>query len=229
MALKNALVPALSTWIGVTAATFAVDETSFWSVVSRESVVGDEDGCAGEPSEIAMINGPLLPAPKFSDIRSYAWRAVVDFDSAAVSCWPRVSDSSGIVSGIRIASATSPAITGCLAMSLANVAHMPWCTSSPVGGWRTRSELIRGPRIASTAGSSVKAASTATTTAIAAIRPIVVTSGIPATANETSAIVTVQPAKNTAPPEVAAARAIDSSISRPSSNPRMCRVTMNSA
>ena len=72
-----------------------------------------------------------------------------------------------------------------------------------------------GPAIASTAGSSVSAASTATTTAIAAIRPIVVTSGMPATASETSAIVTVQPAKNTAPPEVAAARAIDSSIAQP--------------
>ena len=75
-----------------------------------------------------------------------------------------------------------------------------------------------GPTIASVAGSSVSAASTATTTAIAAISPSVVTSGIFATASETSAIVTVPPAKNTAPPEVAAARAIDSSIDRPSSS-----------
>ena len=42
-------------------------------------------------------------------------------------------------------------------------------------------------------------------------------------------IVTVQPAKNTAPPEVAAARAIDSCSSSPSFSPRKCRVTMNSA
>jgi len=75
----------------------------------------------------------------------------------------------------------------------------------------------------------VSAASTATTTAIAAIRPIVVTSGMFATASETSAIVTVPPAKNTAPPEVDVARAIDSSISRPSPRPRKWRVTMNSA
>ena len=66
-------------------------------------------------------------------------------------------------------------------------------------------------------------------TAIAAIRPIVVTSGMPATASETSAIVTVPPAKVTAPPEVATARAIDSCNSRPSFMPRKCRVTMNSA
>src|ERR1700679_73443 len=75
IALKNALVPALSTWIGVTAATPAVDDTSFWSVVSRGSVARgslceldeppldeeeledpdplelDEAGCAGEPNE----------------------------------------------------------------------------------------------------------------------------------------------------------------------------------
>ena len=38
IALKNALVPALSTWIGVTAATPGVDATSFWSVTSRGSV-----------------------------------------------------------------------------------------------------------------------------------------------------------------------------------------------
>ena len=88
---------------------------------------------------------------------------------------------------------------------------------------------MRGPRIPNIAGNSVSAASTATTTAIAAISPIVVTSGICATASDTSAIVTVQPANNTAPPDVAAARAIDSRNSSPSSSPRKCRVTINSA
>ncbi len=67
------------------------------------------------------------------------------------------------------------------------------------------------------------------TTAMAAIRPIVVTSGIPATASDTRAMVTVPPANDTAPPEVATARAIDSRSSRPSFRPRKCRVTMNSA
>ena len=83
--------------------------------------------------------------------------------------------------------------------------------------------------IASIAGSRVSAARTAMTTATAAISPIVVTSGMPATASDTSAIVTVPPANDTAPPEVAAARAIDSRSSRPSFMPRKCRVTMNSA
>ncbi len=93
-----------------------------------------------------------------------------------------------------------------------------------------RSELIRGPTSDSTAGSRVSAASTATTTAIAAIKPIVVTSGMPATASEASAIVTVAPAKNTAPPEVAADagdRLVH--IGSPSFIPRKWRVTMNSA
>ena len=67
---------------------------------------------AGVPRLTATISGPLMPAPKFFGSRSYALRAVVDVDSAAMSCWPRFSDSSGIVSGIRIASAASPAIHG---------------------------------------------------------------------------------------------------------------------
>jgi hypothetical protein len=73
-----------------------------------------------------------------------------------------------------------------------------------------------GPRIARKAGRSVSAAQTATATAMAAIRPIVVTSGIWATASETSAIVTVQPAKKTAPPEVATDREMDSFMGNPS-------------
>ena len=83
--------------------------------------------------------------------------------------------------------------------------------------------------MASSAGSRVSAASTATTTAIAAISPIVVTSGMLATASDTSAIVTVLPANATAPPDVATARASDSRTSRPLASPRKCRVTMNSA
>jgi hypothetical protein len=88
---------------------------------------------------------------------------------------------------------------------------------------------MRDPTIASSAGSSVTAASTATTTAIPAISPMFVTSGMLATASDTSAIVTVLPAKTTAPPEVATALAIDSRNSNPSCMPRKCRVTMNSA
>src|SRR5262249_58393411 len=87
----------------------------------------------------------------------------------------------------------------------------------------TRSELMCGPSAPSIAGSSVDAAQTATTTAIAAVKPRVETSGIPAKASEQSAITTVKPANTTAPPAVAVARAIDSRISIPSPSWRLWR------
>ncbi len=86
-----------------------------------------------------------------------------------------------------------------------------------------------GPRAPSIAGSSVVAAKTATITAIAAVKPRVLTRGIPAKASEQSAITTVKPAKTTAPPAVAAARAIDSCRSMPSRSCSLCRVTMKRA
>ncbi len=55
------------------------------------------------------------------------------------------------------------------------------------------------------------------------------TNGMPENTSETSAITTVMPAKTTAPPAVAAERAIDSRISMPSLSWSLCRVTMNSA
>ncbi len=64
-----------------------------------------------------------------------------------------------------------------------------------------------GPSAPSIAGSRVAAAKTATTTAIAAVKPSVVTSGMPAKASEQRAMTTVKPAKTTAPPAVAVARA----------------------
>ena len=224
IALKNAVVPALSTWIGVTPTTPGEDATSFCSVCSRGSLVP----LAGVRSDTATISGPFTPGPKFCEIWSYARRAVVDVDSAPTSCWPSVSESNGMISGTRIARPASPANSGCLATGAAHRDHNPpfWCSGSTC---RTSRAVMRGPRIASTAGSSVSAASTATTTATAAIRPIVVTSGMPATASDTSATVTVQPANVTAPPEVATARAIASLTGRSAWIPRKWRVTMNRA
>ncbi len=73
------------------------------------------------------------------------------------------------------------------------------------------------------------AAPTAITTAIAAVKPSVLTSGMPAKASEQSAITTVKPAKTTAPPAVAVARATDSRSSIPSFSCSLWRVTMKSA
>ena len=56
-----------------------------------------------------------------------------------------------------------------------------------------------------------------------------VTSGMSDTASEHSAITTVPPAKTTAPPAVAVARATDSCISMPCRSWSLWRVTMNSA
>ncbi len=86
-----------------------------------------------------------------------------------------------------------------------------------------------GPSAPSIAGSSVAAAKTATTTAIAAVKPSVETSGMPAKASEQRAMITVKPAKTTAPPAVATARAIDSLSSIPSRSWILCLVTMKSA
>src|SRR5215469_17297957 len=148
------MVPALSIWTGVTAATPGVCDTSFSSVCSRGSLARgslfaepwelaepleelvelleeelaellEEDACAGEPSETATSSGPFTPGPKLPVIWSYAWRAVVDLDSAATSVCPRVRDSTGIASGMRIASAASVEITGRLATPAAQRAHAP--------------------------------------------------------------------------------------------------------
>ena len=218
------MVPALSSWIAPTATTPDVEDTSFWSVANRESVVL----VAGEPSLTAIRSGPFDPGPKYLVVRSYAWRIVVDSDMAALSCCPRFSESSGIVSGIRMTRATAPLQAGCLAIPAAHFAHNPLLAADSEYGGRTRSALIRVPSMPSTAGRSVRAASTAATTEIAAISPIALTCGMFATSSDRRAIVTVVPAKNTAPPEVATAREIDSSIGRPSLIPRKWRVTMNS-
>src|SRR5689334_8625072 len=144
IALKKAVVPALLIWTGVTATTPGVCETSFSSVCSRGSLARGslpaepwelaescelaellEEACAGDPSDTAMSSGPFTPAPKLSEIWSYARRAVVDVDSAATSFCPRVSDSSGTASGIRIARATRVETTGCRTTPAAHRAHAP--------------------------------------------------------------------------------------------------------
>ncbi len=92
-----------------------------------------------------------------------------------------------------------------------------------------RSRSIRSPTIPRIAGSSVIAPRTATATTRAEVYPSVVTSGMPTTASDSSATITVEPANTTAPPELAVARAIDSPVSIPSRRCSRCRVTMNSA
>ena len=71
--------------------------------------------------------------------------------------------------------------------------------------------------------------STAMATAIAAATPMTVRKGMPATERPSSAMITVIAANTTAEPDVATARAADSSGSRPCFNWSWCREMMNSA
>ena len=89
-----------------------------------------------------------------------------------MSFWPRLSERSGIARGMRIASAASPARIGRRA-TRGRTSTSPGPPAACRWRPRTRSELMCGPAIASVADSSVIAASTATTTEIAAIRPMV--------------------------------------------------------
>ena len=71
--------------------------------------------------------------------------------------------------------------------------------------------------------------STATATAMAAATPMIVRNGMPATARPSSAMITVIAANTTAEPEVATARAADSSGSMPCFSWSWWREMMNSA
>ena len=155
---------------------------------------------------------------------------MVDFGRALRSFWPSSSWKIGIARTTSTASAASAERQGRSATPRAQ-RRQP-CGSLSSGSALvpgTRSESMWGPSAPSIAGSRVAAAQTATTTAIAAVKPSVLTSGMPAKASEQSAITTVKPAKTTAPPAVAVARAIDSRSSIPSPSCSLWRVTMKSA
>lgn len=89
--------------------------------------------------------------------------------------------------------------------------------------------MMRIPAKPSTAGSSVSAISTATTTAKAAPRPMVVSMLMPMMLRPARAITTVRPANTTAEPAVPSARPAASSGSWPSRISLRYRETMNRA
>ncbi len=126
---------------------------------------------------------------------------------------------SGIAATARIPVATSRLATGRAMTRRATMAQKPWVRSTSC--WRrrnrtgTRSAFTRSPMTASSAGSSVSEAATATSTTTIApaamLRKIVVGfSSIPA-----SASTTVIPEKNTARLAVAPAALMAASLSRP--------------
>ena len=93
----------------------------------------------------------------------------------------------------------------------------------------TRSALIRWPRMPSSAGTSVIEVSTAYTTEMPVTQPSVRSSGNPASRSALSAMMTVPPAKTTAPPELATVRRTDSCTGTPSASRRRWRDSRNSA
>ena len=92
---------------------------------------------------------------------------------------------------------------------------------------RKRSRLP--PNTASSAGSSVIAASIVAATVIALASPSADTNGIPMRNRLSSATITVEPATTTDRPAVATAIGIDSAGSCPVNMPSRCRVTISSA
>jgi len=133
---------------------------------------------------------------------------------------------------IAAAAPTTPAIAGTPS------APRPPATAPPATASRTNARIVpprrihgqftQSPSNASSAGSSVIDASTATTTAIADAWPSTVISETPDTASESRAITTVMPANATALPDVAAAWPIASWVLMPSWRAERARVTMNS-
>ena len=112
----------------------------------------------------------------------------------------------------------------------ANGARAPGAGSPSVSSAaRPLRPSTRRPVNPSSAGSSVSATSTATTTVLAAPRPIAVRNGMLTTNRPARAMTTVRPAKTTALPAVATARPAASSPSRPLSSSCRNLEVMNSA
>jgi hypothetical protein len=92
-----------------------------------------------------------------------------------------------------------------------------------------RTESMRWPAKPISAGRRVSDPAAMIATVMAHIRPMLVTSGMPAMARPMMAITTVMPAKSTAEPDVAMARPAASSTDCPCVRCSRWRVTMNSA
>jgi len=117
-----------------------------------------------------------------------------------------------MISGTRMAAATRVQTHGYRVTRPAHRFHRP-ARSGLLLGRRNAGSLPPNrcrPSSDMTAGSSDRAASTAVSTATAVTRPRVVTSGISATASDTSAMITVVPANTIALPAVATDSAIAS-------------------
>ncbi|OUE29465.1 hypothetical protein BFL35_14755 [Clavibacter michiganensis] len=107
-------------------------------------------------------------------------------------------------------------------------AASPGCAARPASAAAARSRFrsTRVPARPSTAGVSVMATSTATSTHTAPTVPISARNGTPVMLRARSATITVDPANTTAVPEVPVASPIDSRTPVPASICFRCRLTM---
>ena len=155
------------------------------------------------------MSGPLNPAPNPSDSRSVALAAVVSGTGglARLRLIPKV----GIAS--NPSPRTDASKTG-TRRRITNLAHREpapsdcfRCVSSPPDASSRRSDrlMTRDPANPSVAGSSVSEITTATATANAAARPMLVRNGMFTTNSPANAMSTVNPANTTAEPAVPAA------------------------
>ena len=153
----------------------------------RGSIAPDLLGASAAPSVTAISNGPLHARSEV--LRDQVVRLPGRSGGRQRGLCP-VARGSATAAGSSAGSGSASAASAGDPRGRLAISCRPLRPQRPLGllvvGWRCEpaSEWIWGPTIARKAGSSVSAASTATTTAIAAIRPIVVTSGIPATASE---------------------------------------------
>ncbi len=165
--------------------------------------------CSGRGAPWASTtttSGALKPGPKPSLTRSYALRASVPTACEPPPGRPRSRLAAGTA---RVPSPARPmSRTGSGRRTTKRAQRSPMVVLPLVRSARfqTGSRSMARPTKPSTAGSSVIATRTATTTAPEAARPITVRNGTPATASPASATTTVRPAKTTALPAVAVAR-----------------------
>ena len=144
------------------------------------------------------------------------------------SGWPRRMSSTGIASAPSARTDSTTAGTRCrVSRPTQRAPSVGLAARGPVSKFLPFA--IRAPANPSSAGTSVSETATATATVPAAASPIAVMNGIPTTASEARAITTVAPAKTTALPAVATARAADSSGSIPANSCARWREMMNSA
>jgi hypothetical protein len=124
---------------------------------------------AGLPRLTATASGPLYPTPNPAEMRSYAWRSVVDFGVAPTSSWPRFRDKNGMASGMRIVSTAPIASQGWPVTARAHAPQNPRSGGFGLGRMNagTRTDSTWCPSSEKTAGRRVSAARTAVTTASA--------------------------------------------------------------